>query len=562
MSILHVNQISSKLKDLFGGALDLSDISEKDQEIELKVLSRSLAAYAVYNFLGCSIQDAADSVVDGGDDNGIDAIYYSASLKQIIIVQSKWIKSGSGEPDSAEIGKFCQGVRDLFNLNFDRFNDKVQKKQTAIIRALEEYDTKYTLLLVDTGDKGLAEHSQRLIDDLLYVMNDAGEGVTEYLVSFERLNQGKIHASLALSAGTSPIDLEIGLSQWGKINEPHGAYFGMVAGEEIAQWWTSFGRRLFDKNIRQVLGNTEVNEEIKNTLANSPDKFWYFNNGITIVADKIEKSMIGGSSRESGAFKLSGASIVNGAQTVSTIGKYFDGGKQGLDKVWVQAKLISLVDSPEPFGALVTKTNNRQNKIENRDFVSQDPEQMRIKTELAIDGIDYSIVRSESFKLSETSFDLNEATIALACSSDQVKLAVQAKREIGKFYEDLTKGLYKSIFNPQISGRYVYNSVKIARLVDASLTIKTLNLAKKSGKKFGLLVHGNRLIALLVNKRLDLSNRAKSIDFELNTEEIIETVLQVYNDVYQYIQANYKDSVLGTLFKNVTKCSDIYQNCL
>jgi len=31
----------------------------------------------------------------------------------------------------------------------------------------------------------------------------------------------------------------------------------------------------------------------------------------------------------------------------------------------------------------ITKTNNRQNRIENRDFVSLDPEQARIRNELA-----------------------------------------------------------------------------------------------------------------------------------------------------------------------------------
>ena len=160
-------------------------------------------------------------------------------------------------------------------------------------------------------------------------MNDAGEGITDQLVQFDRMNQGKIHSSLALSAGNLPINFEVGLSQWGKVNEPHGAFYGMVAGEEVAKWWSDNGRRLFDKNLRQVLGKTDVNDEIKSTLNNYSDKFWYYNNGITIVASKIEKSMVGGTTRDIGSFKLTGASIVNGAQTVSTIGTYFQEGGVG-----------------------------------------------------------------------------------------------------------------------------------------------------------------------------------------------------------------------------------------
>ena len=62
-----------------------------------------------------------------------------------------------------------------------------------------------------------------------------------------------------------------------------------------------------------MLGNTEVNKEIENTIQNQPDKFWYFNNGITLIANDVTKNLIGGSSRDSGYFNATNISIVNGA---------------------------------------------------------------------------------------------------------------------------------------------------------------------------------------------------------------------------------------------------------
>ncbi len=536
-------------------------MSDTDPEKDTKLLTRCLASYAVYSITDCTIEEAVNSITDGGDDNGIDAVYFSQTMKQLILVQSKWIKSGSGEPDSGEIGKFCRGINDLFNLSFDRFNQKVNSKRTMIEHAIGEYDTRYLLIVIDTGDKGLAIHSQRQIDDLLYEMNDAGDGISEPLVSFIRLNQGKIHSSLALSVGAEPIDLEVGLTQWGKIIDPHPAFFGMVAGEEIAQWWVSYGRRLFDKNIRQVLGSTEVNEEIKSTLLNSPEKFWYYNNGITIVAEKIEKSMIGGNGREQGTFKLRNTQIVNGAQTVSTIGKYYEAGGLGLDKTWVHARLISLADASEEFGSQVTRTNNRQNRIENRDFVAQDPEQLRLKTELAIDGIDYNIVRSDTFKASEKSFDLPEATAALACATGETNYAVQAKREIGKFYEDLTKGFYKKLFNPSITGFHIYNVVRIVRVIEENLENEIHKLPKKSGRKYGILVHGNRIIELLVISKLHLSLEVKDPSFILDKKLIGDTTIICIEKLCSVIEDKYKDSMLGTLFKNSSKCKRIVELC-
>lgn len=561
MSIIHINQIADKIKNLFSQHLDLNDIRDNDLEKETKILTRCLAAYAVFNLLECSPEVAAKSVVDGGDDNGIDAIYYSPPSKRMVIVQSKWNKDGKGEPDSSEVAKFCKGVKDLFEMNFDRFNLKIAQRQTQIEKAISEYETKYTLVLIDTSEKiVLAEHAQRLIRDLLEEMNSTGEEEIEQLVEFDRLNQGKIYSSFALSMGDSPIDIEIGLSEWGKVDEPYKAYYGMVSAKEIAKWWRDYERKLFNKNIRQVLGSTDVNDEIEQTLIHHSENFWYYNNGITIIAKKIDKSMVGGGSRTLGAFKLEKISIINGAQTVSTIGKYSK--KQGvnLDNVKVHVRLINLKDTPDDFGKEVTKANNRQNRIENRDFVSQDPEQIRIKTELALEEVDYNIVRSELFQATDKTFDLQEATVALACASKKPHLAVQAKRGIGKFYENIDKGIYKELFNGSVEGIYVYNCVRIDREINNYLKDEIQKLSRKSGRHYGMLVHGNRIISLLSFNKITLNAKLNDINYKINTRQLRKIAKQVKGDLFTYLEKEYPENILGTLFKNASKCENIITN--
>jgi AIPR protein len=562
MSIIHITQIADKVKRLFQSYLDLKDLSLNDAEIEKKILTRCLAAYSIYSQIDATAETSAESVMDGADDNGIDAIYYSPQNKRMIITQAKWIKDGKTEPDSAEVAKFCKGVKDLFEMNFDRFNDKVRQKQAMIEKALSEYETKYTLVVIDTSEKiSLATHAQRHIDDLLEELNSAGEGDTEQLVEFIKLNQSKIFSSFTLSMGDSPINLEIGLGEWGTINEPHKAYYGMVSAREVAKWWADYQRKLFHKNIRQVLGATDVNNEIEETLESSPDKFWYYNNGITIIADKIEKSMVGGGTREIGAFKLENASVVNGAQTVSTIGKYAAKNEANLDKARVQTRIISLKDAPPDFGKEVTRTNNRQNRIENRDFASQEAEQIRIKAELAIEGIEYNIVRSELFQPSDKAFDLQEATVALACASGNSSLAVQAKKGIGKFYEDLTGSFYKSIFNPKVHGVYVYNCVRVDRKINDILKLKIASLNKKSGRQYGLLVHGNRIISLLtIRQLLSANEKLNDLSYAIDDSKLLGMVETIIDKVKKYLDKKYPDNILGTLFKNSTKCADIIQN--
>lgn len=129
MSIVHVKQIAKKIKTLFEGKIDLSD---KSLDKEITFLTRGLAAYAVQISAQTSEIESAKAVVDGFDDNGIDAIYYSTNNKTLYLVQSKWIQDGNGEPSTGDVSKFITGIKDLINGDYDKFNQKVQEKQNVV----------------------------------------------------------------------------------------------------------------------------------------------------------------------------------------------------------------------------------------------------------------------------------------------------------------------------------------------------------------------------------------------------------------------------------------------
>ena len=95
---------------MFENDLDLTGISEADPQRDVKILTRCLAAFAVYIATGCSTEEAAKAVWDGSDDNGIDAAYFDPDERQVVVTQSKWIQSGSGEPEAKEISTFSDGV--------------------------------------------------------------------------------------------------------------------------------------------------------------------------------------------------------------------------------------------------------------------------------------------------------------------------------------------------------------------------------------------------------------------------------------------------------------------
>ena len=128
--------------------------------------------------------------------------------------------------------KVCGGIHDLFNLQFERFNSKVQAMQTIIESALDDPNTRYEMVIAYTGASPLSEPSRRDLEDLKKEMNDTSEVVFTTV-----LNQSALHGSLVSSASGEPINLQVGIKEWGHKTSPQEAYYGQISGDQIADWW-------------------------------------------------------------------------------------------------------------------------------------------------------------------------------------------------------------------------------------------------------------------------------------------------------------------------------------
>ena len=117
----------------------------------------------------------------------------------------------------------------------------------------------------------------------------------------------------------------------------------------------------------------------------------------------------------------------------------------------------------------MTRSTNTQNAIEKRDFVALDPEQERIRQELQFEGVEYTYKTGTASVSAARGFDLMEATLALACAHGDVAMAVQAKREIGRLWEDISKAPYKQLFNNGVNGPHIWETVQTLRAVDVAL---------------------------------------------------------------------------------------------
>jgi AIPR protein len=555
MSSLKVNQIRAKLRSMFESHLDLSDIGATDAEREPKILTRCLAALAIYLQAGCTEKEAADAVWDGSDDNGIDAAHFDTSASRVIFVQSKWISKGTGEPEAKEIGAFVKGVRDAIEQDDTNFHSRLQGRFADIALRLGTPGTRVHLVVVSTGASHLAHHGDTVLQDFLKELNGDDP---EPIASSEIVGLAEVYDGLASdpSQGTVPLDATI--LEWSFVPSPFPAYFGIIDGLQLKGWWKSYGRRVVSGNIRHALGATEVNNEIRQTAASFPEKFWYFNNGITLVADEAWKAPAGAASRSAGVFAFKGASIVNGAQTISSLAKVDN--DSSLGNVRVPIRVILLKTAPDGFGDDVTRTNNLQNRVEPRDFVAQDPEQKRLRQEMAIEGIDYQFVRSDEAVSSPIACELLEVTTALACAAGDPNLAVQVKTGIGRFFADLKKAPYKSLFNPSLSGAKAFNATVTHRGIEKWIELKK-KTTKRSGPAWGALVHGNRILASVVFVQYGsskLSNPIKDFTASFKQADIEPLCEQAYSKIVAAINTHYSGKFLAVLFKNPTMSKHVF----
>lgn len=136
---------------------------------------------------------------------------------------------------------------------------------------------------------------------------------------------------------------------------------------------------LFEENIREYLGNKGVNSKIAKTLEdeNDRDNFFYYNNGITVICDRVSEKTIHDPNMNK-AYTAENPQIVNGCQTVNTVyeilNRYSEEDLNDKFKnTFVMVKLLVLNKDEEKNKVLyqdIVKYNNSQNKVEEKNFAA------------------------------------------------------------------------------------------------------------------------------------------------------------------------------------------------
>lgn len=270
---------------------------------------------------------------------------------------------------------------------------------------------------------------------------------------------------------------------------------------------------IFDKNIREYLGNKGVNKSIYQTLLDEEDRknFFYYNNGITVICDKMTKIVTQPSDYNmNAAFRIDNPQIVNGCQTVNSIYealKNIDPDKLEKDfkDTFVMLKILEIDRDNSGDDKLykdIVKYTNSQNSIDEKTFVANTDTFIRLQNEFESKGFLLLIKQSDKNKFANK---YRVSTKLKELSSERInRFGLNEVKKASDVYIPLEKFL--QVINAFVAGGYVAYVKKSSMLKFGSEQYQTaINFIKN-----GFVTNEVMLDLYMLYKRAEQTKKEKN----------------------------------------------------
>lgn len=388
--------------------IDITTLTREVREIHNDfpswTLDNAFVQWFLQAFLVADAEMAARSVTGVSHDKGIDGLFIDDAIGKVFILQGKFHQGriAPNEPRShviafTQLARKLTGPKAELDSYLTKIDPAVGRRVNEARQRIRKRGFELELYYVTTGKCSSALKSEAESE-----VNQANA-----LVSISILDRKDILALLIdyLGGAAPPVpylDLKIDsrgvLGSDGAIHRRDVAtqvesWILTMSGKELAGLYSRAGDRLFSRNIRGFLGDTSINDGIALTLKDTPEYFWYFNNGVTIVCDSARKTVEG----DQVILRVTNPQIINGQQTTRTV--HTSPAKQAA----VLFRVISVPRGPErdqnQFESLVSNivaATNWQNYITPSDLRANDTRQVLLQRELA--KLKYHYIRKRQTK--------------------------------------------------------------------------------------------------------------------------------------------------------------------
>ena len=342
----------------------LQEIDEISNRFKIKDF-RAFIFWYIKDTENLADSEITEVITDRGKDAGSDAVIIDHNIKTIKIIQSKFSREIGESPfNKDELNKlnkvyeYLTGTFDYYELRA-YIHASLKEKLDKAIRLIKEDGYKVKLYFITTN-KSNPNYS---------IYDNKCQGVEIISAKeIERKYEEWKH-------GHTPElgDVEISYLELMEGPKNPNAYLINISSEILRKEYLRFKEKLFSRNVRIFYSESKKpNKAMKDTLAEQPQNFWYFNNGITILSEKVTLL------KEDKKIILKNPQIINGCQTVSTIGE-----NKASDSC-LFAKIVEIGDSlinQELIDGII-EANNRQTPVDERMLKSNHPLQVRLQRHL------------------------------------------------------------------------------------------------------------------------------------------------------------------------------------
>lgn len=355
-----------------------------------------------------SEERAAEAITGGSNDKSVDALLVDDQARAVFLVQGKYHEKLDTKTESlsdvvtfANLATFLHTANDEYAAQFlSTANAQVAERLRVARKKVQKDKYRSWLYFVTTGRvsptvRNDVQHQVRQTSRLARI--EVIDGKRAMLLFRDYLDGvAPPIPTLDLETEAGPGVKINGIAQrFDDVTKVESWVFSM-RGDAVAAIYERAGLRLFARNIRGFMGmNTPVNQGMVATLKSEPERFFYYNNGITIICDEAELKGSAGRS----FLQVANPQIINGQQTTRTLAAY----SQNAAKASVLVKVIRVPRNAdgdgEAFESLVSRIvagTNWQNAIKPSDLMSNDRRQ--IELERALRKIGYLYLRKRQSK--------------------------------------------------------------------------------------------------------------------------------------------------------------------
>ena len=497
-----VSGIASEQDDAFTHELKVGNDAQKRRSLAfLFLVSKTM--------FELTDEDTLDSIVDGGNDFGVDAIWFESPDQgeiKVALVQSKYrsrLDGSSAFPEDGVI-KLIGAIDALFDPSVpvtvnDRLRRRVEDVRSFIV---EGAIPRVTAIAANNGVTWSEESAQRIQNASRRHAN---------LVEWRHIGADEF---VSMLQARKPISADLQLVGKASVEsfDFRRVLVGRMSVSQLATLAEQYDNRLFERNIRRYLGlvGNRVNEAVAYTLGQTDQRpnFYFYNNGITITCSKFRHNALQG---ENWRVQVDDLQIVNGGQTARTVQHVAKKVGPDIDTAEVLVRIYEIEQNDIDLIEAITFATNSQNPVDLRDLKANEPKQKVLAESMSALGYLYRAKREDS-----------------AVSANEFTSAVVAEAVLAVWRHRPHQARFRSREHFGALYEHIFSDLNGAQAIIAGLLHRHAENRRKRPPEGApdFLPYGSRFIAMLMGRYLlsDLSVAVEQLNHRnfLQARKLIE----------------------------------------